>query len=663
MANMVGDIVYRVKRLPKPSSSAEALQPLFEAVSNAVHAVDDKFGEQAVEKGNVSVVIERLGEPDRLSIEVRDNGIGLNDERFGAFCTTDTPFKFERGGKGVGRLLWLDAFSRISVDSAYEQDGVLRRRAFSFVLAHHDQIVEAPDLEPAQGASTGTIIRFEQLRDGNYRRLFPVRPRVLVKHFGSHFLADFLLGKCPRISLEVGADRTDFPEGVTDLLKKNRGTQTLSTAEFGDLRLSSFVFDPAASANFDGLHQLHFVASGRTVITRKIDGLLGIGKLGDDSDSVFHGCVAGEFLDQRVNQERTYFNFGEDVTEAISKLCADAARVSTLKDEISEFEAGRLASMNDFLDVYPSFQFEPAEQLLEKTPKNATKPEEFARALITHRVRRDTERRGRVQEVVAKLAGGEDVPADFAEAVRRAADDIRAEEQRQLTEYVLRRKLSLDVLEVLIRRVREKPDGTRVPHLEKTLHQFLCPMQVRGDDPGRIEVSDHDLWIIDERLAFSRYFASDVPFTRILEESQNAERPDLLIFDRLHGLGIKGEDPLERVMLVELKYPGRQQYEDRYLPGNQIIRYLDELAGKTVTAYNGDNLRISKDCVFHCFVVADIVGALHTHTRAWETTANGRGKWQTLKGDYRGSIEVIEWKDLIKDARLRSKAFIDAAQR
>ena len=188
-------------------------------------------------------------------------------------------------------------------------------------------------------------------------------------------------------------------------------------------------------------------------------------------------------------------------------------------------------------------------------------------------------------------------------------------------------------------------------------------MQVRGDDPGRIEVSDHDLWIIDERLAFARYFASDVPFTRILEELQNAERPDLLIFDRLHGLGIKGEDPLERVMLVELKYPGRQQYEDRYLPGNQIIRYLDELAGKTVTAYNGDNLQISNDCVFHCFVVADIVGALHTHTRAWETTANGRGKWQTLKGDYRGSIEVIEWKDLIKDARLRSKAFIDAAQR
>lgn len=186
-------------------------------------------------------------------------------------------------------------------------------------------------------------------------------------------------------------------------------------------------------------------------------------------------------------------------------------------------------------------------------------------------------------------------------------------------------------------------------------------MRVRGDDSNRIEATDHDLWIIDERLAFARYFASDVPFTQIIEESRNAERPDLLIFDRLHGLGIKGEDPLERVMLVELKHSDRTDYDEKYLPGNQIIRYLHELSGGTITAYNGQNIRISKDCVFHCFVVADIVGKLDIHTSGWETTANGRGKWMALKGKYRGSIEIIEWKDLIKDARLRSHAFTHVA--
>ena len=77
--------------------------------------------------------------------------------------------------------------------------------------------------------------------------------------------------------------------------------------------------------------------------------------------------------------------------------------------------------------------------------------------------------------------------------MRRAADDVRAEEQWQLTEYVLRRKMVLDVLDGLIRRVREMASGKDDYHLEGTLHQFICPMKIRGDDPSRVESSDHDL--------------------------------------------------------------------------------------------------------------------------------------------------------------------------
>src|SRR5690606_26553603 len=128
MADMLGDIVNRVKRLPKPSNSTEALQPLFEAVSNAIHAVDDKFREDAVKHGYISVTINNLNDVSGLEITVSDNGVGLDRERFKAFRTTDTPFKLERGGKGIGRLLWLDAFNQISVDSTFLNDGKLERR-------------------------------------------------------------------------------------------------------------------------------------------------------------------------------------------------------------------------------------------------------------------------------------------------------------------------------------------------------------------------------------------------------------------------------------------------------------------------------------------------------------------------------------------------------
>ena len=47
--------------------------------------------------------------------------------------------------------------------------------------------------------------------------------------------------------------------------------------------------------------------------------------------------------------------------------------------------------------------------------------------------------------------------------------------------------------------------------------KFICPMKLRGYDPTQIEQSDHDLWIIDARLTFTKYFASDVPFAPLNE--------------------------------------------------------------------------------------------------------------------------------------------------
>ena len=51
-----------------------------------------------------------------------------------------------------------------------------------------------------------------------------------------------------------------------------------------------------------------------------------------------------------------------------------------------------------FVQEYPSFAFEEAQHLLERTPKNAVKPEQFAQALIPIRIRRDKERNETIHE-------------------------------------------------------------------------------------------------------------------------------------------------------------------------------------------------------------------------------------------------------------------------
>jgi hypothetical protein len=662
MTSMRGDIVNRVKRLPKPSQAAEALQPVFEAVSNSLHAVEDAFGDQYQAQGLITVTITAPKTHSDIEIVVSDNGVGLEPDRFKAFCTTDTDYKINRGGKGVGRLLWLDAFGYIKVVSIFRDEQKGFRRSFTFRLQADEQITDEQieELDPSS-LRTGTAITFKGLRGNAYQTKFPSQSATIIKHFGSHFFADFILGKSPRLTVDIEGEATVFPEEIQNLKIEDRGVATIETEDFGPLTLASFVCHKAASANFDGLHQMHLVANGRTVTTRKIDGLIGIGRFGPDGNNVYHGCITGEFLDDRVNQERTQFNFDETIIEQIVRECSGHVRTNAIHNEIIEFDTLRLGTMQEFVHEYPSFAFEEAQQLLDRTPRNAVKAEQFAQALIPIRIRRDKERNETIQQIVAQLNGSEEVPEDFAAAVRKAANEIRAEEQRQLTEYVLRRKTVLDVMEVLIRRIRERGDGSQAFHLEGTLHQFICPMRIRGDDPSKVEQSDHDLWIIDERLTFTKYFASDVPFTQIIDGDTSTRRPDLLIYDRLHGLGAEGENPLKRVMLVEFKHPGRKDYDERYSPMNQISEYITKLKNGEIEDFRNARVRIADDCVFYCYIVADIVGKLEIHTNGWRTTSNGRGRIQELGGKFRGIVEIIEWADLIGDARLRNHAFISAA--
>ena len=106
MPTMTENLPNRVRKLTKPRNYAQAMQPFLEAVSNSIMAIDDRvavFGGRS--DGVVNIVVSDLGADD-ISIEISDNGIGLDKERYDAFCEIDTDFKRERGGKGVGRLYW-----------------------------------------------------------------------------------------------------------------------------------------------------------------------------------------------------------------------------------------------------------------------------------------------------------------------------------------------------------------------------------------------------------------------------------------------------------------------------------------------------------------------------------------------------------------------------
>jgi Histidine kinase-, DNA gyrase B-, and HSP90-like ATPase len=139
-ASLVPNLVKRVERLPKPTNVAGAMQPLFEAISNSIHSTQAKFGDTASRRGKIVVTVSTNRRKENVWATVEDNGEGLNKANWEAFKTTDTDNKIQIGGKGVGRLLWLDCFKKIEIVSVFRNGLARRRRSFQFVLSLRDQI-------------------------------------------------------------------------------------------------------------------------------------------------------------------------------------------------------------------------------------------------------------------------------------------------------------------------------------------------------------------------------------------------------------------------------------------------------------------------------------------------------------------------------------------
>ncbi|WP_269586402.1 ATP-binding protein [Roseibium sp. Sym1] len=515
MPSLKSNLVKRIDRLPKPANAADAMQPLFEAVSNSIHSTQDRFKDKVATGGKIIVTLTMEGRqaPERIIVE--DNGVGLDGKNYDAFTTTDTDNKIARGGKGVGRLLWLDCFEEISVKSTSFEDGTEKQRSFSFVLSQSDQIQEYEENEvEATHANTGVMIEFGALQDNGYRAKFPGRAAYVFQHFTSHFLPTFIGKRSPIITVHCGDETRHYPEEINSIIHRRETIENIPTEEYGPLTLTLMECDKVASSDLQGSHFVHFIAHDRTVHSQKIDGKLGLKYFGANEDRVFHAVLIGKFLDDNVNQERTKFQFEDAVLERIvNDVCAP---------HIEKFLAGPLQTLRQdqrtrvkaITESYPSVAFGDVDELQEKLPSGELNDDAIFGHLSRERYRRDQRQAEKIRAVLERLKEPTvDVDA-FANAIEAAGKAIEEAEQKSLTEYIVRRKVVLDFIEILLEKVRDDTRDSSYQR-EDILHSFICPMRVNTLADGSRKVvatASHDLWIIDERLTFAQYFSSDEEF-------------------------------------------------------------------------------------------------------------------------------------------------------
>lgn len=662
MPSLKTNLVKRIDRLPKPTNAADAMQPLFEAVSNSIHSTQDRFKENVATQGKIIVTLTMASRQSPSKIVVEDNGVGLDSRNYDAFTTTDTDNKITRGGKGVGRLLWLDCFEAISVSSTSVETGDPKRRKFRFVLSQSDQIQDYEESKPEGAATdTGVMVEFDGLRDNGYRAKFPGRPAYVFQHFTSHFLPTFIGSRSPRITVHCGDETRHYPDEINAIIHRRETIQSIPTADYGPLTLTLMECDKVASADLQGSHFVHFIAHDRTVHSQKIDGKLGLKYFGPNEDRVFHAVLTGKFLDDNVNQERTKFQFEDAVLDRIVTDVCTPHIEKFLAEPLQALRQDQRTRVKAITESYPSVAFGDVDELQEKLPSGELNDDAIFGHLSRERYRRDQRQAEKIRAVLERLKEPSVDVNSFASAIEAAGKAIEEAEQKSLTEYIVRRKVVLDFIEILLEKVRDDTRDSSYQR-EDILHSFICPLRVNTLSDGARKVvpaASHDLWIIDERLTFAQYFSSDEEFQNLSDAVASDERPDVLIFDHVHGLR-QTDDP-SRVLLVEFKRPGRTSYAADENPQHQVERYVRRLLEGGKLDVKGRPIKLKEDTVFYCFIVADIVGKMDDWTYSWDRTADGRGRFYQPRSGFKGSIELIAWDTLLSDARERNQAFFDRA--
>jgi hypothetical protein len=206
---------------------SNCLNPLFEAIVNSIHAIEDagindgKIGVH-VKRSPQQRVIESVGSAVTLnSIEsfiVEDNGIGFTDENYKSFQTSDTTTKAPIGGKGVGRLLRLKAFTKAEIESTYQENDTHWKRTFDFTLSKAGVVqMSKQETDPVDRKTTVKLVGFKP----EFERKCPKSALAIARKIVEHCLEYFVLDACPSIMLhdEKAGDVVDLKRMFSNHIK------------------------------------------------------------------------------------------------------------------------------------------------------------------------------------------------------------------------------------------------------------------------------------------------------------------------------------------------------------------------------------------------------------------------------------------------------------
>ena len=647
------------------------LMPLFELISNSIHAINEakKNGGSQLSP-LIKIKLIRNGDEETLkgladidkypinSILVTDNGIGLNDENLNSFIEADTDHKIKLGGRGVGRFVCLKAFNKLIVKSWCQITGSIVKREFEFRPTKdgfHDYKEDVDSLTKL----SGTEMILEGFKE-DYQKNAPSDIMEISRAVITHFQLYFIQKTAPLIMVE---NQNNVQVNLNKLFV-NEFEREIDQKEFpiGEYDFTTYL----TKAYNCQSHKLHFCAHNRSV---KEEGLhnkiVDLGKFSIKNNGYsfyYQAFVIGRALDEHVDIERVGFNFPEEESdeesEEISLAKIRNGSINAIESILSEYlnrvreekVAKYRPTVDEALPQYRStFHYKLDE--IKKLPPNLTLAK-----LDVELYKIETDWKLEVKQTGQKLLDEQkDIENldEYKVRYEKFITEFNEIGKSDLARYIVHRKAVIELLEELIGRNK----GEKFTN-EDIIHSIFFPIRTSSDE---VPPNKQNLWLIDERLTYHSFLASDKTFESIKQlESESDNRTDLLIFNDAIAFSEDTLPPFHSFTIVEFKKPQRKGYienDQKKNPLEQVESYITDLLDHKVTNRQGRIIDIDRRTPFYVYIVCDITSSFKKilEAREFYPTPDGQGYFKFKSTYYSAYIEVLPFEKVLQDAKKRNR--------
>ena len=420
-------------------------------------------------------------------------------------------------------------------------------------------------------------------------------------------------------------------------------------------------------------HSLLFSGNKRIVTSKPLSTLIpNLNRsLQKDDGQLFDifSIVSGSYLDQHVNRERTEFNIPDKAPAKkssgrplLSLEEIQAAVVSSTQNHLEDYLIALRDEKDEYIKNFVDTEAPQYKSLLKYTERiDKIKPGlSYDKLDIElHKLRNDisVETREGVGRILEYSSAIHPNTKEFADDLKKVMGMITDMAETDLADYVVQRKMILMLFERVL-----KVNSKNSYELEARIHNIVFPMRKSSDE---VDYKEHNLWLIDERLAYHRFLRSDKPLN---EDDKDSPKPDIVVaslpnrtsFDKNLLYTDSQSSPYDSFTIIEFKRPMRDSFSGPEAdPIAQVQRYVNYVLTGKATTDDGRPIN-PKYAKFYCYIICDLTQPIRdfANDRGFTETGDGEGYFW-YNSNSKAYFEIISFDKLVKDSKQRNQILFD----